>query len=543
MKEKAGLNEPVDNPFVPPSGCPINRLPPELLSYIFTLGTRMQVEIDTADEDEQDYIDSESDFSDSDTDSAIPFQVLVSHVCKQWREVALLTPTLWTFIDFMEGPPYEKSRALVERSKGAPLEISIDCHGHAHGDEEVPEEDDELLSEDDYKPMTLDDLSTVLSLIIPHVERWKSFELMVHDYKFMHKALIELSKCPAAPILELFQLYHYDDWDIEDDDHFIFQPQQFKTAFVPFQGHAPRLSSVALWGVHVAWPGSVFLSGLRDLELAYHTHDVRPSYAEFSRMLRSSPRLEILALSASGPAGQPPDWLNEDGTTDTIELPALTDLVLAFNTTPYVCGLMKVFSVPKLTNLTLDFDVADGDQTDFIMQISKPRSEETKALLNNLAQLKIGGLACDRPVLNDLLAGLTNLRSLNINVEHMDENFFEKLGRPVSANEENSRHSPSDSMVTSSTSMYCPLLESITTTGVDGTHMRTFLQARAKAGKPIKRVCMNEDDYVNEVDEEWITSNVETFELFEGSDDDDIDDVSVIEIDDNLDDEDFYVEA
>ncbi|EPQ54945.1 hypothetical protein GLOTRDRAFT_43416 [Gloeophyllum trabeum ATCC 11539] len=542
MKEKAARNERVPNPYIPPtSGCPINRLPPELLAYIFTVGARMEAEENSADwQMDDDYVDSDydsasdSEDSDEEEEGGPEFQVLVSHVCRRWREVALETPNLWTSIDFTEGPPFEKSRAWVERSKGAPLDIAIDCQESIRPASPLPgEEHDYSTDEDEYKSMTLEDLSTALSIIIPHVEHWRSFELMVHDYKFMYLTLSELSKCPSAPMLEGMQLYHYDDWD-EVTDHMTFNPKDCATPFVLFNNNAPKLHTVALWGVHLRWSDTTFLSGLVDLELAYHTHDVRPSLEDWARMLTESPELKILTLSASGPKGELSDWVDDDGRhIHSITLPSLTDLVLAFHPTPYVCGIMKMLTVPNLRHLTLDFDTMDGDQTPLISQLVEPRPGEKKSLLNNLLQLKIGGLVCERPVMNDLLGALTNLRVLNINVDHTDPVLFEKLGHPIAVNEENPRDTPLlfDSAAASNTPMYCPLLDTITTTGVDGEQMRAFIEARRKAGVPIKRVCMNEVDPVNDSDEEWITSNVEAFELFEGSDDETM---SVIELGEDM---------
>ena len=46
-------------------------------------------------------------------DLMLPFQVLVSHVCRHWREIALESPTLWTTLSFTEGSPFEKSSIWI----------------------------------------------------------------------------------------------------------------------------------------------------------------------------------------------------------------------------------------------------------------------------------------------------------------------------------------------------------------------------------------------------------------------------------------------
>lgn len=99
----------LSNPFIPPTGdrCPINDLPNELLAHIFCLGTSAEEYGCDDDEDDDEYVDTdeeeegeggeedgymEDDDSDDDMDGkdempVLPFQVLVSHVCRHWREV------------------------------------------------------------------------------------------------------------------------------------------------------------------------------------------------------------------------------------------------------------------------------------------------------------------------------------------------------------------------------------------------------------------------------------------------------------------------
>lgn len=117
-----------NNPFVPPtSGCPINDLPNELLAHIFYVGMEMEEEGPSEDEleeeddeyeDELDLLDWDSDDEgeenhtpaskrkdigkgkadrgeeqekeeEEEEDAGLPFQVLVSHVCRHFREVAI----------------------------------------------------------------------------------------------------------------------------------------------------------------------------------------------------------------------------------------------------------------------------------------------------------------------------------------------------------------------------------------------------------------------------------------------------------------------
>ncbi|KAH9980291.1 hypothetical protein BGW80DRAFT_1141959, partial [Lactifluus volemus] len=205
------------------------------------------------------------------------------------------------------------------------------------------------------------DLPLVRDLILPHVPRWRVFELMVNDFQIMYGILSTLSSIPSAPQLQALRLYHYD--DDEDYDHF--SPSHLKQPFAPFSGRAPGLMQAALWGVHVDWDTCTFLQGLEELELAYHAKDVRPRYDIFTRILRGSPDLHILTLCASGPAGNPEDW-----PTEVIELPSVKHLVLAFVEPSYVSALMKRLVFPNLSSLALDFDPAD--YSSFLEQLARP---------------------------------------------------------------------------------------------------------------------------------------------------------------------------
>lgn len=77
--------------------CPVDGLPNELLAYIFTLGVEAQRGRDedddgTEEEDEEKFdwdADDDEDDDDDDDQPESEFQILVSHVCRRWREVAI----------------------------------------------------------------------------------------------------------------------------------------------------------------------------------------------------------------------------------------------------------------------------------------------------------------------------------------------------------------------------------------------------------------------------------------------------------------------
>jgi len=339
---------------------------------------------------------------------------------------------------------------------------------------------------------------------------------MVDHYNYMHLATTTLASLPCAPSLEVLQLYHYED---TDEDLRLFEPVRLRDPFpVLFSGNAPKLSQIALWGVHITWSmdKNTFLTDLKDLELAYHAEDVRPSWEEFERILLTSPSLDTLTLCLSGPSGRPCDWHSEG----PIHLPALRNLVLAYHEPEYIGPLLSLLYTPNVTSLALDFDA--GDFSSFARQLATPRPGTNKSLLKGLEHLKISGLPCDHSVVDIMYAQLGNLRSINLTCTFLDMIFFLKLGQPIPS---------SSSSTTTPTAFYCPILDTVTTSGILGRAMCRFVEARKLAGMPVKRVFMSDNDVLDDEDEAWLRGHLETFELFEPSDEEEESEASDVDMD------------
>ncbi|KAG0700449.1 hypothetical protein DFH29DRAFT_623394 [Suillus ampliporus] len=559
-----------DNPFVPPKGrcCPVNDIPPELLSLIFEVGAQ-SIE-DGEDEDEEDEamaafwnleagvedgVDEDSDtthlkrtrndgvdeeglsesssnVTDSTFEAAPPFEVLISHVCQHWRTVALNTPSLWTKIDVsaLESPPFERVQILLERSKSLPIDIHIDCEPPDDDDDDDDDEEEDYSGSEDSelgqspRSMSFSDLDNLMSLLVPHISRWGSIEVAVACYKHMFIFLSAVSdpSIAGAPQLEALQLYHHED----AESITAFAHPDLVQHFKLFGGVAPRLKSVALWGVHVDWCQEWLSCGsnLLDLELAYHTDDVRPSWTQFVGILRGAPKLETLSLCSSGPLGTPHDWCPEggsgsygdDSSTGVIELHSLTDLVLAFHLPVYVSGLLRRLAFPVLKSLTLDLD--DGDFTDLVAQLAGPATtavpvvpkdgEKKRSLLSELDTLKISALPCSDRSVELMYAELGNLKALNLSMTYLSPAFLQLLYHPCSV----SGHRDI-------CHVWLPSLTTLSTTDVPGHQILELVQKRKDAGVPLKAVYMEENDDVSDHDVQWLKENLETFDFFEGSDD------------------------
>ncbi|KAJ7784610.1 hypothetical protein B0H16DRAFT_304076 [Mycena metata] len=593
-----------NNPFKPPTGCPVNDLPPELLAHIFKVGCEMQAEEDDADYEDEDGLDLEDEWETDDEDGEVdevveddedkdvrmgspekrrththpasdgaappetdgeesedgddwdadlPFQVLVSHVCKHWRAVALNTHTLWQIIQFTTHLNVEKSKAWLERSNGLPLDVFIDCtsvhgpdgHDHDDGDEAthhpptaqhppstggalmgiimafnpttgtlttdtITADQEQMMSADVAPPepcISLDDFKVILDMIMPHVHNWRVLEVSANYYTYMYELLSRLAKVPGAPLLEELGLYNYEESESEEVD--TFEPAHLAEAFLPFQGNAPKVTHVAFWGVHIAWEAALpMLQGLREIEFAYHTRDVRPSFETFRAMLEASPEIELLSLCYSGPVGD----------MEVLEVPSLRTLVLCYLEPDFVKPFIGALVLPGLEELNVD--LVEEDFTDFATQLAEPARGQTRSLLAGLTTMKLTGLQCNDATCAVVMAQLEGLKRLHINCEGEEKRFFELL-----------------SELKGTAPQYCPKLESLRVEGVEGAELRELVATRKTAGAPLQQVFIGSRDFVDAKDERWLRANVDTVDFFDPSDDSEPEpeELDVMETDSDLD--------
>lgn len=491
-----------DSPFAPPKddACFINNLPIELLSRIFGFGPPGNSNRTKDDNDEVigcwkmgEVLDDDggeedgewSDTTGSECSSSnpplrkTPFAVFVSHVCRHWRHVALSTPSLWTTIAFpqLARPPYKLQSMLLERSQGLPVDI--------------------------YVQGQFDDSSNRLSsMLIPEIHRWRTMHISVWSYDCVHDFLCAISdlSIPAAPRLTTVELYYFR--DIDDVEYL-----SMSKHFTLFRGLAPSLSRIVVWGVYVDWsqPWIASASNLTDIEFGCHPEEVRPSWTQISTILRSAPGLRRLCLRVSAPTGDPA--LTAANSTDPIQLPRLTDLILAIPSPPQVLTLLQKLYLPALRNLDLGFD-PDHDCTDLVHELVRPaisssfgEGQRLHSLLSGLESLRIYKLPCHIDCVEMLYSELENLTTLNISLEDLPPRFLDILGTPCTL--------PGRSDV------WLPRLTTLYVSGTTGKLLCNIVQKRKDAGVPLRSLYMEQACELLERDITWLRTHVKTVGFFD----------------------------
>ena len=162
-------------------------------------------------------------------------------VCKQWRDVCLCTPDLWSRISISPNEPesFEKARRRLVRSKAVPLDVFLDFSPRSSFSTQAPAHHSaqSLVTPDHL-------LKTSLQLLRPTISRWRTFVLLV-PYRPQATAALALCSSPA-PMLESLTIQVSNpmlhavplEWD---GDRSI-----GARIFLPFRGVTPRLRECSL---------------------------------------------------------------------------------------------------------------------------------------------------------------------------------------------------------------------------------------------------------------------------------------------------------
>ncbi|EAU86011.2 hypothetical protein CC1G_03034 [Coprinopsis cinerea okayama7 len=404
--------------------------------------------------------DDEGD-EEEEEEEEVPFQILVSHVCRQWRETALNTPRLWRRISVAGPPKWDLYEAYLQRSKGQPLIIEIDGSIPEDFDaDDHPDHPDYVEYSDpnwgpDERPegpppfLSSKQVRRAFDMIIPHVDRWYDVDIVLGQHDDMHELLQRIAALPGAPMLEYLHLHDEDLCDnygveVDEDEEPI--EWHLESPTLPFSGNAPRLLGVSLWGVHVDWDRAVSLfQNLTHLNLAILFK--RPSWKTFATYLKNSPQLESLELDNAGPSlenggllpvvpatpatGLPsayytpatavPPEASEENPWEwphyPLEVSSIRHVSLANHEPYYAHALATKLFFPNIKTLTLDYE--NGDFNDIVdVYTTHLRGTSTRRsmfqLLEDFTIKSLGSVSEEK--VDAMIGSLSELQSLSLGI-------------------------------------------------------------------------------------------------------------------------------
>ena len=269
-----------------------------------------------------------------------PFELLVSHTCSCFRQVALATPRLWTACSIHENCPDKLVAEYIARSGKCLLDIRVDLAVH--------------------KPQ-LDDtrLSPTVEMILPLSFRWRSLSVVYDGESMRYPLISKICNQPAEALQHLSitvdDVDHADPTIVNRD---VRLPHIFKEG-------TPVLEFVRLRGLamHLFRPQ---LGNVVTLHLDQTTF-IPLLYSTFRDIVTCSPFLTHLSLYGDIiSASQWPAGINH------IHLPALRSLRICGVAGDIYTGILLGIHAPRLDSLTLkDLQAHDLDLLWEVMDVTR----------------------------------------------------------------------------------------------------------------------------------------------------------------------------
>ncbi|KAH9851603.1 hypothetical protein C2E23DRAFT_860494 [Lenzites betulinus] len=277
----------------------ITQLPNEVLAHIFVLG---------AEEDAM-------------------FPVVVSHVCRAWRYIALHTPALWRRITLNGSLTMWSQR--IPRAKACTLDIQL-----------APLVAMSHLAYFNY-------VQLCMHVVLPYIHRWRSLEVRFVGYApFLWNAALS-GCCGHSSAIEALALRDLTLVYPENDD---------TKEYLLFNGYAPRLRRATIQGIRLAWSPSLF-QNLTYLDYTHHgfTRGAQAA-SEVLYMLQVSAALEELRLSFPWRGDVASRYALSASFSRTVHLPRLRKLALHIDgpdVPPALTYTLPHLSLPVLRSLYL----------------------------------------------------------------------------------------------------------------------------------------------------------------------------------------------
>ena len=194
----------------------IESLPPEIISHIFIIGSDKLKHEDFGDFGDRINNNDVDNNDDDEVEGQMHFATLCSYVCQRWRNIALDTCQLWSYLAF-DGSlgSLERSRVWISRSKDVPLAIHVDLTS----DDQSDSEETIIRTSAGYLNVS----HMILDLILPYVLRWQLFVLRTDSYDLIWQWQTRLALLQSAPVLEHIGIFCHTDWIVED----VFDPPKY----------------------------------------------------------------------------------------------------------------------------------------------------------------------------------------------------------------------------------------------------------------------------------------------------------------------------
>lgn len=235
--------------------------------------------------------------------------IRVTHVCRSWREIALSSPRVWSYVRFTSS--LHCMREILSRSKQAPLHLDF---VHSNFDYGTP----------------------LLDLLFAHMHRAISISLSI--YLLLARDSTKLPRAlPWVTEFSLLKLEWYEDGARAED------------AFNPCD--MPRLSCLTVNGHYMTWTHPIFKQGsLTQLKVFRSAPPSNTVFKDLLEVLRGTPSLEQLTLDHTlGPS------VSGSQTVDVVLLTRLR--LLSLTDHPSSCAqLLHHLSLPPTVSIHIDID-------------------------------------------------------------------------------------------------------------------------------------------------------------------------------------------
>jgi hypothetical protein len=262
----------------------------------------------------------------------------VSHVCHQWRQIALNLPLLWSHVDF-NTLSLAGAAEILFRAKSVPLYLDASIFGRR------------------WDNIRFRTFQRELQAHVPCIYR-----LRTSAEPAQLRSTLEGLVSPA-PTLEYLSLSSHSTRD--DDRRYV---ERVSIPDTLFDGSTPRLSWLDLRNCGINW-NSPLLKGLKYLEIFKPSPCARPKLTVWLDALGEMPQLKALTLHEAAPI--PPPFPAD--VERTVSIPSLTHLDILGS--PRGCTLaLAHLDLPALTCLclaALSCDLSSGGVQSLLPYITR----------------------------------------------------------------------------------------------------------------------------------------------------------------------------